>query len=87
MTQNGILVSPAVNFNFDVPGELAAQVFDVNSCASIYIGRVFPGEQGCSQGYLQSTPSTVSRGVFTAYKKELKEVIKGEEKTKITWKA
>jgi hypothetical protein len=58
-----------MDLDVDFFGELAAQVFDVNSCASIHIRRIFTGEQGGSQRRLQSAFSTVSRGVFTAYKK------------------
>ena len=43
-----VLLAPAVDFDFDLLGELAAQVFDVDAGAAVDVGRIFLGEERCA---------------------------------------
>ena len=40
----GMLRSPAMHFDFDLAGEFAAQIINVDSCASIQLRRIFSRE-------------------------------------------
>ena len=51
----GVLLAPAVDFDVDGAGELAAEVFDVDAGASINGGRVFAGHQANAQGTSRET--------------------------------
>ena len=50
----GVLLAPAVDFDLDFLGELAAQVFDVDAGAAVDVGRKFFGEERCSHGVLRN---------------------------------
>ena len=45
----GVLSAPAMDFDFDLFGEFAAEVFNVDSGSAVYVGRVLACHEGCSQ--------------------------------------
>jgi hypothetical protein len=53
-----VLISPAVDFDVDGAGELAAEVFDVDAGASIDGGRILSGHQANAHGDLQGPDSS-----------------------------
>jgi hypothetical protein len=50
-----VLITPAMNFDIDLPSEFATEILDVYTGSAIDVRRIFSRKQGSSQGRLQST--------------------------------
>ena len=46
----GVLLAPAMDFDVDLLGQLAAQVIDVDAGAAVDVRRKFLGKERCSHG-------------------------------------